>query len=241
MENFIKSQTGQPEWYPQRHQIPQWKESWSLDYPWYNPPEYTAQVVFENDYTKKDWWWADPEDLYEKEKRPLNPTGRTWISWRWLFWKWWSNDAVDSIVIREKPWFEGIYQVITIVRDDCEKIAIPWGMVDEWESYVESLERELKEETWAEIDMIDSILVFEWIVNDPRNTDNAWMKTIAKTIFLNQKEAESLILKAWSDARDVDWMDINEKNLSSMYANHWWLIRRALNDILYEKFKNFTK
>lgn len=56
-------------------------------------------------------------------------------------------------------------------------------------------------------------------VDDPRNTDNAWMETIACSFHDDDGHVlGDLKLEAGDDAGAVRWMDINKD--IDLYANH---------------------
>lgn len=61
--------------------------------------------------------------------------------------------------------------------------------------------------------------IYKGYVDDPRNTDNAWMETVAMNF---HDETGGYVgkfnLKAGDDAKSVTWMDIH-KNLE-LYASH---------------------
>lgn len=61
--------------------------------------------------------------------------------------------------------------------------------------------------------------MYKGYVDDPRNTDNAWMETVA--VNFHDETGETLgkiALKAGDDAKSVTWMDI-DKNID-LYASH---------------------
>lgn len=62
-------------------------------------------------------------------------------------------------------------------------------------------------------------IIFKGYVDDPRNTDNAWIETIAVNFHDSTgKILHNLNLNAGDDAKNVKWLDI-DKNLK-LYANH---------------------
>jgi ADP-ribose pyrophosphatase len=215
-----------PPSYPEAQAIPEAKSDWQVDWPDYAPSEFTAKVVFENDGTKKPGGWADPP-LPEGSERPQNPDGRTGISGRGLLGKWGANQAADPIVLRltqDKPGVEAVL----IKRRDNGAWAIPGGMVDAGEQVDDALARELLEETNLRLDFSSAALIYQGIVDDPRNTDNAWMETTAKLVVVDENESAKLQPKAGDDAADAQWVLLTEEVLQSLYANHGMLLRRAL-------------
>lgn len=177
---------------------------------------------------------------------PLNPCGRTGIIGRGVLGRWGPNHAADPIVTRWKKLEskhlvyheksnKPIIQFVSIQRKDSGEWALPGGMVDCGEVVSTTLKREFMEEAMdllgkskedaldikKEIDELfkEGIEVYRGYVDDPRNTDNAWMETIA-TLFHDNNGAHVGMLKlhAGDDAVGVKWVDL-DKSLK-LYANH---------------------
>jgi len=60
-------------------------------------------------------------------------------------------------------------------------------------------------------------------VDDPRNTDNAWMETFAVNFHAEGNEVDHWPFEAGSDAKAVSWLEISSK--LNLYASHFDLIR----------------
>ena len=61
--------------------------------------------------------------------------------------------------------------------------------------------------------------IYRGYVNDPRNTDNAWMETVAVNFHDESGETfDRIELTAGDDARSVRWIDIDSS--LALYANH---------------------
>lgn len=69
--------------------------------------------------------------------------------------------------------------------------------------------------------------IYKGYVDDPRNTDNAWMETVAVNF---HDEAGSAVgkfsLQAGDDAKNVKWLDINKD--VRLYASHSELIKKVV-------------
>ncbi|XP_026528420.1 ADP-ribose pyrophosphatase, mitochondrial isoform X2 [Notechis scutatus] len=191
--------------------------------------------------------------LYNVENgRPRNPVGRTGLVGRGLLGRWGPNHAADPLITRWKRDGSGnktahpvsgknILQFIAIKRKDCGEWAIPGGMVDPGEKLSAALKREFSEEalnslqkTKAEKEEMekhlnrlfsqDHFVAYKGYVDDPRNTDNAWMETEAVNYHDESGEAmKNLHLEAGDDAGKVKWVDISEK--LTLYASHSDFVR----------------
>ncbi|CAK9826394.1 ADP-ribose pyrophosphatase, mitochondrial [Anthophora retusa] len=192
--------------------------------------------------------------VINKDGYPLNPIGRTGIIGRGLLGRWGPNHAADPIVTRWKQNSSGdtevnkntkkpILQFVTIQRRDSGEWAIPGGMVDPGETVSTTLKREFMEEAMnslgkskEEREKLEKSIkdffengeeIYKGYVDDPRNTDNAWMETVALNFHDHDNSVVGKItLIAGDDARNVKWMDI-DKSLN-LYANHSKFIKKTV-------------
>lgn len=163
-------------------------------------------------------------DNYVSAMLPCNPFGPTGIGGRGLLGKWGPNHAADPIVITYDS-FRNVYQLLAIERTDTPGIwALPGGMQDTNECISRTVTRELKEETNLILDIEHAQFIYSGYVNDPRNTDHAWMETCVYLFNINDKQRQLLLktIKAGDDATKVKLIDINEYNeeYTNLYANH---------------------
>lgn len=188
------------------------------------------------------------EGNYSVEKgSPLNPRGRTGVTGRGLLGRWGPNHAADPIVTRWKVDAKGskmqhavskrpILQFVSIKRKDCGEWAIPGGMVDPGEQVSLTLQREFSEEALNTLaipaadkaKLHNRIIklfsspgfeVYKGYVDDPRNTDNAWMETVAVNFHDESGDSVSeLPLQAGDDAGQVQWVDLDSS--FPLYASH---------------------
>lgn len=238
----LKSRTQLAKGYPARQLVSEAEADWNIPLPSYSPSEYTAGVVFHNEGK-----WADPRNVRDVQRkfmthhegrdiavaldsfgRPLNPLGRTGLQGRGLLGRWGRNQAGDPLVTRQSP-ETGHLQLLVIQRKDLGLFALPGGMVDEGEGKIATtVARELREETGAELNFDKATVIYAGVVDDPRNTDNAWMETVVLHKHLTLAEQSRLKLQAGDDASEVQWMDITEELLGTMYASHGEYVRQAL-------------
>jgi ADP-ribose pyrophosphatase len=231
--------------YPERFPVPDECVLWETDFPGYNPPYYVAPVVLKNDSSINPAGWADPEDIttvklptesfsgplnFDTAGRPLNPVGRTGIAGRGLLGKWGPNYAADPIITRFNR-HTGEFELLAVLRRDSGQWAIPGGMVDKGEEVSRTLARELREETGVALDMGKGHCIYRGYVDDPRNTDHAWMETTAKHLHLAQELADTMNPQAGSDAKAVRWLPLLPETVRGLYASHCALVKAALNEM----------
>lgn len=178
--------------------------------------------------------------------RPLNPTGATGISGRGALGLWGPNHAADTIVTRVGK--QGNTEVLLIQRKDTGQWALPGGMVEDEADIFNVALKELAEEALAigsgagsknldseaikrKVKELKEILrpekTYKGVVEDPRNTDNAWMETEAWSVHLSAEEAATLRLQAGDDAVAARWMPVTEENMDNLYASHAKIVRTS--------------
>ena len=261
----VKARSPHPQYNVQRSPVPDDKVHWDVLFLGYNPPDYTHSDVT-NDYNaKKERSWADPPDskaiVYANRKthendgsiilvdgRPRNPMGRTGLQGRGLLGRWGPNHAADPIVTRLTD--NGLLEMVAIQRKDTGDWAIPGGMVDAGEAVSQTLQREFREEAFnvdvAKQEAMQSDLahlfqqkneIYKGYVDDPRNTDNAWMETQVFWFQCPPALGNAIPLHAGDDAAKVRWVTIYDTNTNTpaslqLYASHASFVHRVV-----EKFK----
>lgn len=175
---------------------------------------------------------------------PRNPIGRTGMVGRGLLGRWGPNHAADPVVTRWKRDAGGakierdgkpILEFVAIRRGDTNAWAIPGGMVDAGETVSATLKREFGEEALNSIEateqekkeietQINELFkagdqMYAGYVDDPRNTDNAWMETVVFNFHDDTGDVfNKLQLHAGDDAAAVAWTEIHSG--LSLYASH---------------------
>ena len=222
---------------------------WNTRLKGYAPKDVTLDDVLQNDRTIKPNGWADPADpkqvknsivssegalFFYKDGRPRNPRGRTGMRGRGLLGKWGPNYAADPLIVRRTP--DGHYEMLSVLRDekdnwgnDSGKWAIPGGMVDDGEMALSAAVRELSEETNVKLDMSRSEIIYKGYVDDPRNTDNAWMETTVALLEIPYNTSKKFkFIKQKGEVKDIKWLKMSDKNLENLYASHGEFAKLAL-------------
>jgi ADP-ribose pyrophosphatase len=238
-----KSRTQKHAHYPDRFPVPEGKIEWEETFPEYKPEEYNDSVVLDSNTS-----WADPQDVHllkkdfishegsirtNKDGRPLNPMGRTGITGRGILGKWGANFAVDGVITTITP--NAKLQVLTITRSDTGEMAFPGGMVDNGETEREAHNRELEEELSMSAHVLSDPLyekiIYKGYVDDPRNTDNAWLETTAFHTHISFETASMMELKAGDDAKGFQWTTVTPENIRNFYASHGLTLFIALKEL----------
>jgi len=195
--------------------------------------------------------------IIERGGRPINPNGRTGIRGRGLLGKWGPNHAADPIVTRWKRDGEGrivtnetdgkkVLEFVSIQRKDTGAWAIPGGMVDPGEKVSVTVKREFLEEALDSTDtgkdnveeletMVEDFFnsgteVYRGYVDDPRNTDNSWMETVAFNFHDSTgEEVGRFPLKAGDDATAIQWMEIDSS--LNLYASHKQFVQIVVGNL----------
>lgn len=120
-------------------------------------------------------------------------------------------------------------------------------MIDPGETALKALAREFLEEVLSVDEMsehdqlkattrIESFfkmdnakIIYKGYVDDPRNTDNAWIETTAAHFHDDTGDIlTGLTLKAGDDAAQVKWTSIGQT--LPLYANHSAIVRKAVEN-----------
>lgn len=188
-------------------------------------------------------------------KVPRNICGRTGMKGRGCLGRWGPNHAADPIVTRWKKDKNNrhvtkdgklVLEFIAVQRKDNGEWALPGGMVDAGEVVTMTLKREFGEEALNSLEAsneekntiehaINELFshgkeVYRGYVDDPRNTDNAWMETVA----MNFHDADGsgvakIKLNAGDDAVGVQWLELSRD--LALYASHIHFLETTANNL----------
>lgn len=133
---------------------------------------------------------------------PANPAGRTGRVGRNLG-RWGENQAADPVVVTGTTPGR---RLLLARRGDCGDWAVPGGMADPGEAAPAALARELREETGADLAGAEPEVLARTYVDDPRNTDHAWVTSTVALFRVPEPAAPA----AGSDALDARWFDFDD-------------------------------
>lgn len=177
--------------------------------------------------------------------KPRNPFGRTGMTGRGLLGRWGPNHAADPLLTRWQKSGNTVLVDPVSLKPRLEFLAIrrrvggawalPGGMVDKGEQALDTAQREFTEEAlnaleWTSPEQLaqktlvgelfaKSRPVYKGYVDDARNTDNAWIETVAfHTHDPTGDEVDKLRLQAGDDAMDVRWLSVERG--TQLFANH---------------------
>lgn len=199
------------------------------DYPKRASIEDPYQPVYFNHKANDTRSYADPEDVEQVKKMtfkshtgevkivngyPQNPAGRTGMTGRGILAKWGANFSADVIITRGS----GELEVLLVKRKDTLEFAVPGGMIDAGETSLQTAQRELKEETSIELDLTNTKKVYEGYVDDPRNTDNAWIET--SVYHLHLESFDPKIVVQHSEVIEGGFFKLKEALQQKMFASH---------------------
>lgn len=185
-----------------------------------------------------------------KDGLPHNPMGRTGMKGRGLLGRFGPNHAADPIVTRWKRTSGGVMldggkkvlEFVAIQRKDNSQWAIPGGMVEPGQVVTQALKAEFGEEAMAKLNFTDEerekisrlidklfqngVEVYKGYVDDPRNTDNAWMETVAVNFHDDTGEVFSEFkLQAGDDAAAVRWQRVSGN--IPLFASHVSILEKV--------------
>lgn len=126
------------------------------------------------------------------------------------------NYTADSIIIHPES------RQVLLVKRKTGEWALPGGFIDPGEESITAAHREVMEETGAAISG-DPTLVFCGLVDNPRNTQTAWIETSAYLFTVPDITA----ITGRDDAVDAGWHSLDQ--LPELYASHDEIVTRALD------------
>jgi len=235
----LKIRAERPASYPPRQRISIDQAPWLLDCEEYDPPYYVDAGVLEQDGTKEDGGWADPEDLAamagvletreakfrDDDGLPLNPRGRTGIAGRGLLGLWGPNLSIAAVVVRAST-VTGAPEILLGTADESQTLDLPKGFLLPGEEAEVGLRRVLEAETgWA--NSVVGKVVSEGYVYDARQTDHAWVESRAYLVTTNAGEAPDLF-NPTDHFEEVGWWPLDSETVNRIPSGQASMIHGAL-------------
>ncbi|XP_023571875.1 transient receptor potential cation channel subfamily M member 2 isoform X3 [Octodon degus] len=242
-----------------RFPVPNEKVPWEMEFLIYEPPFYTAErkdtvlvdPVGEDSepLTKIQYNALDgPIDRRSfhgtyviQDGLPLNPMGRTGLRGRGSLSCFGPNHMLHPVVTRWRRNQDGaicrksikkMLEVLVVKRPLSELWALPGGSQEPGEMLPRKLKQVLLQEAWPEMEGLlqRGLEVYKGYVDDPRNTDNAWIETVAISIhFPDQNDVELKRLNSHLHACDlgvsIRWQVVDKR--IPLYENHKTILQKT--------------
>lgn len=193
------------------------------------------------DESKKHGGWADHEDIsslevamrfdsfgrppYMQGFLPRNPDGRTGRGGRGLLGRWGPNFSADPLVTRRGA--TGV-EILVIMREDTLDWSFPGCLVMKGETTAQAMRRGFDEHAKADTKEVDALFasgieVYRGYVNDPLNTDNAWVETTC--VHMHIEGPLCLELKPGKGSKWTRWMPLGVE----LHANQGEMLQLAID------------
>ncbi|XP_061490401.1 transient receptor potential cation channel subfamily M member 2 isoform X2 [Rhineura floridana] len=205
--------------------VPDEKVPWKVEFEIYNPPFYSAE---RQDNASLDF-------LRE------NPMGRTGLRGQGILRFFGPNHALHPVVTRWRRNVDGsIYrkslkkmvEVLVVKFPFSDHWALPGGSLQPGEALPQKMKRVLRREFWPQFQKLlnQGTEIYKGYIDDPRNTDNAWIETVAINVhFEDQNDVEMKRMNSFLQGSDcevtVQWQVVDKRIL--LYANHKELLQKA--------------
>nr|DBA20103.1 TPA: hypothetical protein GDO54_015833 [Pyxicephalus adspersus] len=244
-----------------RFPVPDEKVPWEVEFSIYNPPFYTAvrkDKPFHDPYTdsletlmKINYNTLDGavnrqsycSPYVVQDGLPLNPIGRTGLKGRGSLCWFGPNHALHPIISQWKRNKDGsisrkksrrVLEILAIKHISSEHWALLGGTLEPGEILPRKLKRILKyrfQETFKEL-MNKGSEVYKGYVDDPRNTDNAWIETTAVSLHFDREDDPALLevkqnIQSNDQELSVRWQVVDQK--IPLYANHKDILQKVVD------------
>nr|XP_044606853.1 transient receptor potential cation channel subfamily M member 2 isoform X6 [Equus asinus] len=247
-----------------RFPVPNEKVPWETEFLIYDPPFYTAERKDKDtvdpvgstleplsgiSYNALD----GPVDRRSshgpyavRDGLPRNPMGRTGLWGRGDLTYFGPNHTLQPVVTRWRRNQDGaicrksikkMLEVLVVKRPLSEHWALPGGSREPGETLPRKLKQVLRREFWPSFESLltQGVEVYKGYVDDPRNTDNAWIETVAVSIhFPDQSDVELKRLNSHLQPCDpgmsVRWQVVDK--CIPLYANHKTILQKAGEGLL---------
>ncbi len=196
-----------PASYPERQPVGEYQVAWELPFADYKPSYYVAPEVLESDC-------ADPKEM------PLNPKGRTGLAGRGILEKWGPNEAIHQVITRNHP-ETGRLEMLMLKQENAGQKELLNVLMPDNMKVAGAITREFKEGA-NKLQCLDNMTVlYSGYLDDPRNTDNAWVKTTSRHLHLPQEMISREAKRSVEEGElETEWVEITpELNLCTSHKN----------------------
>uniref|UniRef100_A0A6J0T728 Transient receptor potential cation channel subfamily M member 2 isoform X2 n=2 Tax=Pogona vitticeps TaxID=103695 RepID=A0A6J0T728_9SAUR len=242
-----------------RFPVPDEKVPWEVEFEIYNPPFYSAERQ-ENavpDYLRDSLenlsrinFNSMDGDVNRQsfhgtylveDGLPLNPMGRTGLRGQGILRFFGPNHALHPVVTRWRRNVDGsicrksvkkILEALVVKFPFSDHWALPGGSLEPGEALPQKLKRILRREFWPQFQKLlnQGTEVYKGYVDDPRNTDNAWIETVAINVhFEDQNDVEMKRMNSFLQGCDLEvivrWQVVDKR--IPLYVNHKELLQKA--------------
>ncbi|XP_017907435.1 PREDICTED: transient receptor potential cation channel subfamily M member 2 [Capra hircus] len=242
-----------------RFPVPNEKVPWETEFLVYNPPFYTAdrkdkdlvdpvgdalEPLSRISYNVVD----GPLDrrsfhgVYAvRDGLPLNPMGRTGLRGRGDLSYFGPNHTLQPVITRWRRSLDGaicrknvkkMLEVLVVKRGPSEHWMLPGGSREPGEMLPRKLKQVLRREFWSSFESLltQGMEVYKGYMDDPRNTDNAWIETVAVSIhFPDQSDVElkrlNSHLHCYDEGMAIRWQVVDER--ISLCDNHKVILQKV--------------
>ncbi|XP_078514886.1 transient receptor potential cation channel subfamily M member 2-like isoform X2 [Lissotriton helveticus] len=204
-----------------RFPVPDELVPWTVNFPLYDPTPYEAETA-----------GSQPKSEYTKnDELPLNPEGRTGVKGLGSLQWYGPNQSLHLVLTRRKRdqggsfvWKDSkkVLEVLAVKPEGSDCWEFPGGILRPGEKLPSSLKAILKKEYWerCEEQLEKGFEVYKGYLDDPRNTDNAWVETSTVSVHFESPEELALLESNLPDLTSTDsirWKIIAGKIF--LYAN----------------------
>ncbi|RXN00260.1 Transient receptor potential cation channel subfamily M member 2 [Acipenser ruthenus] len=238
MNSTEESEDGKPQYhlnarqliYPassvKRFPVPDEKVPWEVQFAAYSPTIYNSDSV----------------SRANSENHKENPVGRTGLEGKGKLYWFGPNRALDPIITRwkrssddsvSKTGTKKVLEFIAIKCKEYDRWAFPGGVLQVGETLPKRLKQLLNTKLQEEVQSMlgAATKVYEGYVDDPRNTDNAWVETTAINIHFDDTKhsvleyLNTMCLQDSNTGISVRWQAVDQK--IPLYGNHKEILQKV--------------
>ncbi|XP_048362343.1 transient receptor potential cation channel subfamily M member 2 isoform X1 [Sphaerodactylus townsendi] len=246
-----------------RFPVPDEKVPWEVEFDIYNPlfyseerketdPPESSRDTLEN-LSKINFNSMDGEinrqsfhgTYIVQDGLPLNPMGRTGLRGQGILRFFGPNHDLHPVVTRWRRNLDGsiarkslkkMLEILVVKFPLSDHWALPGGSLEPGEALPQKLKWILRREFWPQFQKLlnQGTEVYKGYMDDPRNTDNAWIETSAINVhFEDQNDVEMKRLNSFLQGCDLEvavrWQVVDKR--IPLYTNHKEILKKA-SDLL---------